>query len=97
MPQAGLLLQADGSRHDWLEGRGPVLTLVGAIDDATGVLTGAAFRDQEDAAGYFLVLAATARGHGLPLVLTTPTAMASSTVTASDRPRSASSSPGSAP
>jgi transposase len=71
MPQAGLLLQADGSRHDWLEGRGPVLTLVGAIDDATGVLTGAAFRDQEDAAGYFLVLAATARGHGLPLVLYT--------------------------
>jgi len=23
MPQAGLLLQVDGSRHDWLEGRGP--------------------------------------------------------------------------
>jgi hypothetical protein len=22
MPQAGMLLQADGSRHDWLEGRG---------------------------------------------------------------------------
>jgi hypothetical protein len=31
----GLMLQIDGSPHDWLEGRGPWLTLVGAIDDAT--------------------------------------------------------------
>lgn len=31
----GLMLQIDGSRHDWLEGRGPYLTLIGAIDDAT--------------------------------------------------------------
>src|SRR3990170_346721 len=35
-PQEGMLLQVDGSRHDWLQGRGPYLTLVGAIDDATG-------------------------------------------------------------
>ncbi len=27
-PQEGMLLQIDGSRHDWLEGRGPYLTLV---------------------------------------------------------------------
>ena len=40
MPQAGLLLQVDDSRHDWLEGRGPRLTLVGGIDDATGIVTG---------------------------------------------------------
>jgi hypothetical protein len=52
MPQEGLLLQTDGSRHDWLEGRGPRLTLVGAIDDATGRMTAATFRDQEDLAGY---------------------------------------------
>ena len=25
-----------GLRHDWLQGRGPYLTLVGAVDDATG-------------------------------------------------------------
>ena len=31
----GLLLQTDGSRHDWLGDRGPRLTLVGMIDDAT--------------------------------------------------------------
>ncbi len=32
----GMLLQIDASPHDWLEGRGPRLTLVGAKDDATG-------------------------------------------------------------
>jgi hypothetical protein len=69
MAQAGLLLQADGSRHDWLEGRGPWLTLVGAIDDATGLVTGATFREQEDTAGYLETLIQTAHGHGLPLGL----------------------------
>jgi transposase len=66
MPQAGLLLQVDGSRHDWLEGRGPRLTLVGGIDDATGTVTGAVFREQEDAAGYLEVLRDTLRRHGVP-------------------------------
>lgn len=66
MAQAGLLLQLDGSRHDWLEGRGPRLTLVGAIDDATGVLTGATFREQEDVAGYLEILRDTVRRHGIP-------------------------------
>jgi hypothetical protein len=69
MAQAGLLLQVDGSRHDWLEGRGPWLTLVGGIDDATGRVTGAVFREQEDTAGYLEVLIQTARRHGLPLGL----------------------------
>ena len=31
-PREGVLLQIDGSRHDWLEGRGPYLTLIGAIN-----------------------------------------------------------------
>jgi len=69
MPRAGMLLQVDGSRHDWLEGRGPVLTLVGGIDDATGIFTGATFRLQEDAAGYFTVLTQTAAAYGLPVAL----------------------------
>ena len=30
-PQEGMLLQIDGSRHDWLQGRGPYL-LIGAVD-----------------------------------------------------------------
>lgn len=67
MSQAGLLLQVDGSRHDWLQGRGPWLTLVGAIDDASGTITGAVFREQEDSAGYLAVLAQTAQRHGLPV------------------------------
>ncbi len=69
MPQEGLLLQTDGSRHDWLEGRGPRLTLVGAIDDATGRMTAATFRDQEDIAGYLVILRETIRRHGVPLAL----------------------------
>jgi transposase len=69
MPQAGMLLQTDGSRHDWLAERGPRLTLVAAIDDATGIVTGATFREQEDAAGYLTVLRDTIRRHGVPLAL----------------------------
>jgi transposase len=55
-PMAGMLLQTDGSRHDWLEGREPWLTLVGMIDDANNEISGACFREEEDVAGYFLVL-----------------------------------------
>ena len=47
----------DGSRHDWLEGRGPMLCLLGAVDDARGeLLPGAHFVEQECAAGYLQVL-----------------------------------------
>jgi hypothetical protein len=68
-PQEGMLLQVDGSRHDWLEGRGPWLSLVGGIDDATGRVPGACFREQEDAHGYFLMLRQVVRAHGIPLAL----------------------------
>jgi transposase len=71
MARAGMLLQADGSRHHWLEDRGPELTLVGGIDDATGTVTGGVFRAAEDAAGYFEMLRQTIRGYGLPLALYT--------------------------
>ena len=69
MGAEGTLLQLDGSRHDWLEGRGPELVLLGAIDDATGLVTAAVFRDQEDAAGYLELLRATIDGHGLPAAI----------------------------
>ncbi|MFQ5861408.1 MAG: ISNCY family transposase [Dehalococcoidia bacterium] len=68
-PQEGMLLQIDGSRHDWLEGRGPHLTLVGGIDDATGTVPYALFREQEDAQGYFLLLREVIRSKGVPLAL----------------------------
>jgi hypothetical protein len=66
MGAEGTLLQLDGSRHRWLEERGPELVLVGAIDDATGLVAAAVFRDQEDAAGYLEILHATIDAYGLP-------------------------------
>jgi transposase len=66
MPQAGLLVQIDGSPHDWLEGRGPRLTLVGAIDDATGQIVAATFAAQEDGRAYLTILARLCQDHGVP-------------------------------
>jgi transposase len=67
--QEGLLLQIDGSRHSWLEERGPWLCLLAAIDDATGKLAAAVFREEEDAAGYFLLVQQMLEQHGRPLAL----------------------------
>src|SRR5258708_27647963 len=69
MPLPGLLLQWDGSHHDWLEGRGPRLVLHGAIDDPTNDVPAAIFRPQEDAHGYFVVLRKLVRAHGIPVAL----------------------------
>ncbi len=66
-PKEGMLLQLDASRHDWLEGRGPYLSLVGAIDDATGKVPWACFREQEDAQGYFTVMRETVSRFGIPM------------------------------
>lgn len=63
--QEGAMIQMDGSDHDWLEGRGPGLTLVGGIDDATSHAW-AAFRLEEDTQGYFEVLHEIATDCGLP-------------------------------
>ena len=68
-PQEGMLLQIDGSKHDWLEGRGPYLTLIAAIDDATSTVPFALFRDQEDAHGYLLMLRHIIEDKGIPLAL----------------------------
>ncbi len=68
-PQEGMLLQIDGSPHDWMEGRGPWLSLVGAIDDATGKVPYALFRKQEDAPGYFLLLEHIVQNEGIPVAL----------------------------
>lgn len=69
MPQAGMLLQVDGSRHQWLGPDGPWLTLIGGIDDATGDIPWAVFREQEDAQGYLLLLQQVVRRRGVPLAL----------------------------
>ena len=67
--QEGMLLQIDGSPHDWLEGRGPWLSLIGAIDDATGKVPYALFREQEDSKGYFLLLQEIVLHYGIPMAL----------------------------
>lgn len=65
-PRLGLLLQIDTSFHAWFEDRGPMAALVGAIDDATGQVVSAHFREQEDTAGYFTMLADILRTNGIP-------------------------------
>jgi transposase len=67
--QEGMLVQIDGSRHAWLEERGPWLSPIAAIGDATGKLAAAVFREEEDAAGYFLLVPRLIHRHGRPLAL----------------------------
>jgi len=67
MPQEGMLLQLDGSHHTWLESRGPWLTMLLAIDDATGTVPYALFREQEDTLGYFELLRGIINRCGIPL------------------------------
>lgn len=68
-PDEGMLLQIDASPHDWLEERGSRLTLIGAIDDATGKVPYAFFQEQEDSAGYFKLLREIVARYGIPLAL----------------------------
>ena len=67
MPQEGMLLQLDGSHHRWLEDRGPWLNLFLAIDDATGTVPYAIFREREDTLGYFELLKVIINRCGIPL------------------------------
>jgi len=67
MPQEGMLLQLDGSYHAWLGDRGPWITLVLAMDDATGTAPNGVFREREDTHGYFELLQGIIAGHGIPL------------------------------
>jgi transposase len=69
MAQGGMLLQADGSRHRWLGSDRPSLTPIGLIDDATGTVPGAVFREQEDAAGHLDVLRPVVEAKGIPPAL----------------------------
>lgn len=64
-----MLLQIDSSPHAWLEDRGPRLTLIGAIDDATGTVPYALFREQEDTQGYLLLLRGVLQTKGIPMAL----------------------------
>jgi transposase len=71
VPEAarGALVQIDGSPVAWLEGRGPELMLLGAIDDATGEILALHFRPAEDVHGYATLFQRVFTQHGLPLAL----------------------------
>lgn len=64
----GMMLQLDASPHDWLEGRGPWLTLVGAIDDATNHRW-ARFETAETTWAYLDLMRDVVTSNGLPLSL----------------------------
>lgn len=66
----GMMVLADASREDWLEGRGPRLTLVGFQDDATSRVLAAGFQlEPEDTVGYLRQLRCLVTQHGIPLSL----------------------------
>jgi transposase len=62
----GEMVQADASDHDWLEGRGPALALVGMIDDATSRVV-ARFHVAETTEAYMDVLWRWLKKHGRPV------------------------------
>ena len=65
--QEGMMVLTDASRHDWLEGRGPMLTMVGWIDDATGKVPSARFQlEPENSAGYLRTLRYLVENGGIP-------------------------------
>ena len=62
----GLMIQIDGSTHDWLCGRGDKMCLMGAVDDATGRLVYAGFRPSEDQCGYIQMFRSISMNYGIP-------------------------------
>ena len=69
MPQAGMLVQIDGSHHRWLEERGPSFALLLAVDDATSTAPYALFQPEEDARGYLMLMEGLIQRHGIPLAV----------------------------
>jgi transposase len=69
-PRLGMMVLTDASREDWLEGRGPALTLIGYQDDATGQVLACAFQlEHEDTLGYLRQLRVLVERQGVPLSL----------------------------
>lgn len=52
----GELIQMDGSPHPWFEKRGPICTLLLAIDDATSRVTAGRFETAETSNGYYRLI-----------------------------------------
>lgn len=65
----GELVQADGSPHDWFEGRSPYCTLLVFVDDATGKLLWLEFAPSESTNSYFLAMKHYLLRNGKPYAL----------------------------
>lgn len=63
----GQMMQFDTSDHDWLEGRGPRLYLIGGIDDATSACPGARFALSDSCSENMVVLKQIVETKGIPL------------------------------
>jgi len=63
----GQMLQFDTSDHDWLEGRGPKLNLIGGVDDATSNCPGARFALTDSCIENMRVLKRIVETKGIPL------------------------------
>src|ERR1700720_4644513 len=69
-PRFGMMALTDASRHDWLQDRGPALTLIGFQDDATHKILAAHFQiEAENTVGYLFSLRTMILTHGIPLSL----------------------------
>lgn len=68
-PCVGMLIQLDGSPHDWLEGRGPRCTLLIYIDDATSRILYGRFVDEEDTLELLRSTKVYLERHGRPVAL----------------------------
>lgn len=63
----GIMLQMDGSEHEWTKGK--VWTLITGIDDATSEITYGEFFETESMEGYLRVLSMIFEKTGVPLIL----------------------------
>jgi len=62
----GQMVQADGSHHDWFEGRGPWCVLMGQIDDATSTVS-AEFHDYEGTLPFMASFKSYIEAKGIPV------------------------------
>lgn len=68
-PCQGMLVQWDGSPHQWFGEEQPPCCLLGAIDDADGKLLAALFVPEETSAGYLRLLSKLLNRHGVPMAI----------------------------
>lgn len=69
MEREGKMLQVDASLHRWFGDEGPEVALVGAIDDASGIIPAALFVQAETTEAYMRLFGIIFEKRGVPLSL----------------------------